>query len=162
MPRPLLLLDIGGVICIQGAFGAEGSVEVGGATRSLAPEVGGKLRELLVHFELAWASAWGAAANSNLGPALGLPPLDYVRFGSDGEFGENYKLPGVRDFVSGRAAAWVDDDLGAGCLEWARTREQPTLLVETDPHAGLAWDHVDELISFADANLEGNRSRTHG
>ena len=149
MQRPLLLVDIGGVICIKGAFGADGSVEIGGAARSLAPEIDGKLRELAGHFELAWASAWGADADSKLGPALGLPPTDQVNLAVDGAFDENYKLAGVREYVGVRPAAWVDDVLGADCHQWATSRKQPTALIETDPEVGLTWDQVDELISFA-------------
>lgn len=149
MQPPLLLLDIGGVICIPEGFGAHGSVEIGGATRSLAPEIGGKLHELVAQFDLAWASGWGADANSTLGAVLGLPPLEHVSFEAGGRFGANYKLAGIKQFVGQRAAAWVDDELGAGCRNWAESREHPTLLVETDSQTGLTWDHVDELVAFA-------------
>jgi hypothetical protein len=117
---------------------------------ALALEVDGKLQELLAHFELVWASAWGADANSTLGPVLGLPSLDHVKFEAVGEFGAHYKLGGVRACVGHRAAAWVDDDLGGGCSEWARSRRSPTLLVECEPQVGLTWEQVNVLIAFAE------------
>ena len=148
MPKPLLLLDIGGVICTQGSPDSVDFVEIAGATRALAPAIEERLHDLLAHFELAWASAWGDEANVELGPRLGLPALEHVRFLEEDEFGASYKLAGVRAFVGERPAAWVDDDLGADCREWARGRKQPTLLVETDAQVGLTGEDVEELLSF--------------
>jgi hypothetical protein len=37
------------------------------------------------------------------------------------------------------------------CLEWARSRSAPTLLVETTSAVGITAEHVQELIRWADS-----------
>ncbi len=63
----------------------------------------------------------------------------------------HWKLGPLEAYASGRALAWVDDNLDDSCFEWAETREHPTLLVPTETHLGLEEAHVAALESWAAA-----------
>ena len=41
------------------------------------------------------------------------------------------------EYAAGRPAAWVDDNIDESCREWALSREEPTLIVETASPVGL-------------------------
>lgn len=80
------------------------------------------------------------------------PVIEFGRVVWDGR--STWKLPAVREFIGERPFAWVDDDLFTDAFEWADDRETrlgiPTQLVRTSPSIGLADEHVDELLWFAD------------
>ena len=44
--------------------------------------------------------------------------------------------------------AWVDDNLDDSCYRWARERDEPTLLVPTDPALGLQEAETEALIAW--------------
>ena len=60
-------------------------------------------------------------------------------------FGEaHWKIAAVDAYASGRPAAWIDDSLDERCHAWARTRSEPTLLVETNPAVGITEEQARE------------------
>jgi hypothetical protein len=63
----------------------------------------------------------------------------------------HWKLAAIEEHAGTRPAAWIDDSLDEQCRAWARARAKraPTLLVETDPAAGLTDDRVDQLLAWA-------------
>ena len=45
--------------------------------------------------------------------------------------------------------AWIDDSFDESCYEWARGREEPTLLVPTESELGLEEVQVEALTAWA-------------
>ena len=156
MSKPLLLVDIDGVISLYG-FAPDsppaGKFEwVDGIAHFLSLRAGDHLRQLASVYELAWCSGWEEKANEYLPVALDLPtPLPYVRFEPVARLVEaHWKLAGIDMFAGPeRPLAWVDDAHDERCEAWARDRAGPTLLVETEPSVGLTERHVERLIAWA-------------
>ncbi len=155
MTRPILAVDIDGVISL---FGAEEQPDrshtklelVDGVPHLISLATGDRLLRLSEHFELAWASGWEDKANFYLPNLLGLPELPYVGFdGAVSAGGAHWKLGPLEEFAAGRPLAWVDDNFDQSCFEWAERRERPTLLVPTETHLGLEEAHVAALEAWA-------------
>lgn len=168
--KPLLFVDVDGVISTYGFAGNDG---VPGGTRPIgASAVAGngtfhnvdgiihhigagmerRLHELLPHFEAVWATGWGERANDHLVHLLSLPAeLEVVEFAVapslDGS--GHWKLDSLTTRAAARAAAWIDDGLNDACYEWAAARAEATLLVPTDPADGLRDEHVTTLVEWA-------------
>ncbi len=156
MHRPLLLIDIDGVISLFGFDPARlpaGRFEtVDGIAHYLSATAGGHLRALAARFELAWCSGWEEKANEYLPLALGLSgPLAHVSLdGHAPPAGAHWKLAAIDAYVEpSRALAWIDDAHDDRCAEWAAARPGPTLLIGTQPAIGLTQAHVDELMAWA-------------
>jgi hypothetical protein len=157
--RPLLLVDIDGVISL---FGFEltnppaGTWQmVDGIAHLLSASAGGHLRELSTSFELAWCSGWEEKANEYLPHALGLPePLPHLSFAPAAAATHgHWKLDAIDRYTgAGRPVAWIDDAHDEQCRVWARRRPGPTLLVTTDPASGLTEQQVAELLRWASAH----------
>ncbi|MDA0142562.1 HAD domain-containing protein [Solirubrobacter deserti] len=149
--RPLLLLDVDGVVCPLGDAAPDqvpiASTHVSLSHHRLLP---GWLAELAKVFELVWATTWEHDANELLAPLLGLPDLPVIQFaGTVVGPGETVKLPAIRRFVDDRAFAWVDDRLGVDATAWGAHRLAPTLLRDIDPASGLTRCDIDGLLAFA-------------
>src|SRR5258707_10132331 len=85
MNRPLLLIDVDGVISLFGfdpARRPEGRFEVvDGIAHFLSATAGEHLRRLCEEFEPAWCTGWEEKANEYLPHALGLPgPYPHISF----------------------------------------------------------------------------------
>jgi len=162
--RPLLMVDIDGVISLFGVPGRgdsqappRGSLHsVDGMVHFLSATAAAHLLELSQVYELVWASGWEERAEEHLPRLLGLPAgLPYLRFDREpGGSGSHWKLEVIERFAGGRALAWVDDCLNEACHRWAAERESPTLLVATDPRHGLTARETERLRGWA-AALEG-------
>lgn len=155
MSRPLLAIDIDGVISL---FGAETPPDraftklelVDGVPHLISLPCGERLQRLSEHFELVWASGWEDKANFYLPALLGLPDLPHVSFdGAVAAGAAHWKLGPIDEYATGRPLAWVDDNFDHSCFEWAERREQPTLLVPTETHLGLEEGHVEALRQWA-------------
>ena len=86
MDKPLLLLDVDGVISLFGfdpAKPPEGRFEmVDGIAHFLSAAAGEHLRALANDYELVWCTGWEEKANDYLPRALGLPgPLEHLTLG---------------------------------------------------------------------------------
>jgi hypothetical protein len=155
MSRPILAVDIDGVISL---FGAETPPDrsftrlelVDGVPHLISLPCGDRLQRLSEHFELVWASGWEDKANFYLPGLLGMPELPHVTFdGAVAAGGAHWKLGPLEEYGQGRAMAWIDDNFDQSCYEWAEQREQPTLLVPTETHLGLEEVHVEALRQWA-------------
>jgi hypothetical protein len=167
LPKPLLMVDIDGVISLFGGPGHGGWTEratasdgraldgsfrsIDGTLHFLSSTAAAHLLDLSALFELVWASGWEERANEHLPHLLGLPPaLPFLRFSrSVGRANAHWKLDAIETHARGRALAWIDDAFNPACHEWARARVAPTLLVQTDPERGLTSAEADELTSWA-------------
>ena len=152
--RPLLMVDIDGVISLfVGAGGepASGSFHsIEGIPHFLSATAAAHLLDLGEHFELVWASGWEERADDHLPHLLGLPAgIPFLRFDREvGRSNAHWKLDAIERHAGARPLAWIDDALDADCHAWARRREAPTLLVETDPRAGLTAREVELLMGW--------------
>jgi hypothetical protein len=175
--RPLLMVDIDGVISLFGA--AEAAVaapaaagdppplrgcfhSIDGIPHFLSAAAAAHLLELIPYFDLVWASGWEEKANEHLPRLLGLPrSLPFLRFSrppapAGGEPGPavtqgHWKLEAIDAYAAGRPLAWIDDALSSACHEWAAARSAPTLLVETVPEQGLTAREARLLQQWARA-----------
>jgi hypothetical protein len=154
--RPLLLIDVDGVISLFGfdhASPPAGRYQlVDGITHFLSASAGAHVRRLAEDFDLAWCTGWEEKANDYLPPALGLAgPLPHVVFEPDVRpAAAHWKLDGIdRHVEPSRPLAWIDDAHDDGCRSWAAGRRGPTLLVTTDPAVGLTEIEVERLLEWA-------------
>lgn len=157
-PRPLLLLDIDGVISLFGfpphdpPPGRFHAIE--GIPHYLSAAAGPQLARLAGSFDLAWASGWEDRANDHLPHLLELPgPLPFLRFerssGAGSSMRAHWKLAAVDAHAPARALAWIDDAFDGSCEQWAAGRQAPTLLIATEPAVGLTDAQADRLIAWA-------------
>jgi len=155
-PRPLLLVDVDGVLnpwlAVECPAGFREYSFFPGERVRLSEGHGALLRELADSFELVWATAWEHRANRLVCPVIALPELPVIEFPLSGtDFGFR-KLPAVIESVGDRPCAWIDDEHHPEHYHWARDRGVPTLIVDIDPAVGLTAPVAADLAEWA-ANL---------
>ena len=155
MSRPLLAVDVDGVISLFG-FDEPPSSSVArfelvdGMVHCISLGAGERLVRLTEHFEMVWATGWEEKANDYLPNILGLAEAPHLTFGGAARFGSaHWKLGPLDEYGKGRPLAWVDDSFDESCYEWARGREEPTLLVPTESAIGLEEAQTEALIAWA-------------
>jgi hypothetical protein len=170
--RPLLLVDVDGVISLFGfplhARPAGRFEMVDGIAHFPSATAGEHLRLLADAFEPVWCTGWEEKANEYLPRALGLdgpwPCLSFERAAGPGASTQgHWKLDAIDAYCGTRPLAWIDDAHGSACEAWAAQREAggaPTLLVTTEPAAGLTDPQVRELLAWAADTSRPARSRT--
>ena len=152
---PLLLVDIDGVISLFGFDPAArplGSfIAVEGIVHYLSASAGGQLRRLAERFELVWCSGWEEKANEHLPGALGLAAgLPHLSFDRRPATSAHWKLAAIDGYAGPtRPLAWIDDAHDAATRAWASARPGPTLIVATEPPAGLTEADVKCLLGWA-------------
>ena len=158
--RPLLLVDIDGVISLFGApapgqgesGAAEGSFHsIEGIPHFLSSVAAAHLHDLAALYDLVWASGWEEKADEHLPRLLGLPRgLPFLRFDrSPGRANAHWKLAAIELYAGSRPLAWLDDALDEQCRGWAGARGAPTLLVQTEPRLGLTGREARVLERWA-------------
>lgn len=159
LDRPLLLVDVDGVLALFNLVAGEEPVGVWhmieGFPYYLATGTAELLHELTEHFELVWCTGWEDRANDHLPRLLGTPgPLPVIKFARNpGRTNAHWKLDEITAFAGDRPAAWIDDALDHHCHTWADARTAagvPTLLVQTQPHLGLDRPHLEQLIAWSE------------
>jgi hypothetical protein len=161
--RPILFVDVDGVLSI---FGFDTAKElpgpfhwIDGVAHCIPPASGPLLIRLAERYELVWATGWEEKANEYLPGILALPfvELPCLTFDGRATFGSSHwKLEAIDEYAGDRPAAWIDDHMEDACRLWARSREAPTLLVETKAATGLTQAHVEELLAWA-GTIEAGR-----
>jgi Swiss Army Knife RNA repair-like protein len=158
--KPLLLMDIDGVISLwgfemdmrpPGAFAV-----IDGIPHFLSTRAAEHLLTLQDAFDLVWCSGWEEKADEYLphllGLPRGLPHLSFERSRADVSARAHWKLAAIDAFAGlDRPLAWVDDAFNDACHAWALERGAPTLLVQTEPRDGLREDHAAALAAWAAA-----------
>jgi hypothetical protein len=155
--RPLLLIDVDGVISLFGFDPGRRPpgrlAMVDGLPHLLADHAGDRLTRLARSFESVWCTGWEERAAEHLPGLLGLAgaPYPHLTFeGFDGQPGRHWKLDAIDAYAGDeRALAWVDDGHDERTREWADQRPGPTLLVTTDPALGLTHEQVERLEEWA-------------
>lgn len=154
MKRPLLLIDVDGVISLFG-FGQTDPPPgryafVDGFPHLLSAQAGELLRRLAEAFECVWCTGWEDRADEHLPALLGTPRgWAHLTFGPSAG---HWKLAAIDAYAGPeRPAAWIDDAHDEACARWAAERPGPTRLILTDPAVGLTPEHVEELLSWRDA-----------
>ena len=169
--KPILLLDVDGVILLQRASGpsimrtAHGFID---------RDVAERLYELDGLFEIVWCTGWEHYANEVIGPMFGMgklpvvslsnhfkgdwtprPHYDPEDIGTDRDATmnalSNWKLPGVKHWLgdSDHPVAWLDDEIGQTDVKrWAQKRGK-TKLVRTHASRGLTESEMRVLVDFA-------------
>ena len=161
MVKPVLFVDVDGVLSLFGFAGAEAIPGpfhwIDGIAHCIPAASGPHLVRLADHFELVWATGWEEKANEYLPQILGLPfrELPCLTFDGRAMFGSSHwKLGAIEAYAGQRPAAWIDDNVEDACRDWADGRTAPTLLIETDPAVGITADHVEELIDWARSTVQ--------
>jgi hypothetical protein len=156
--KPVLLVDIDGVISLWGfpsderPDGTWHSVE--GIPHFLSATAAGHLHELARWFDLVWCSGWEERAGEHLPALIGAPDIPHLSFDRNpGKANAHWKLAAIERHAGDRPLAWIDDALDERCEAWAadRAATAPTLLLRTDPAAGLTGDGVERLRRWAAA-----------
>jgi hypothetical protein len=155
--RPLLFVDVDGVISLFGFPNAESAPGrfhfVDGIAHCIGPNSGGRLKRLIQRFDAVWATGWEDKANEYLPSLLGMRDLNLPVLGFDGRavFGSaHWKVDAIDQYAGDRPAAWIDDNLDDRCERWADERDAPTLLLRTNPATGISDEHVERLLTWAD------------
>jgi hypothetical protein len=158
MTRPLLLIDIDGVISLFGFAAGQPPpgryLLVDGIPHFLSATAATLLADLAGEFELVWCSGWEEKADEYLPLALGLPAgLPHLTFAdTSAPDGRHWKLSGIEAYAgSDRPLAWIDDAFDDSCRAWALARPAPTQLVATDPSEGLTARQAADLRRWAAA-----------
>jgi hypothetical protein len=162
--RPLLMVDIDGVISLFGPFGGGAGVAPEGSFHSiegiphfLSSTAAAHLLALGDVYDLVWCSGWEERADEHLPHLLGLPArLPHLCFaravgGRTHHTRAHWKLDAIGAYAGERALAWVDDALDDDCRAWAAARTAPTLLVQTAPERGLTAPEAQQLAAWAAA-----------
>ncbi len=154
--KPLLMVDIDGVISLFGADGpsAQGTFHsIDGIPHFLSSTAAAHLLGLAEDFDLVWASGWEDRAEEYLPHLLGLPAgLPFLNFErSPGTTNAHWKLAAIDAYAGRRPLAWIDDAFNEACHEWAGERPAPTLLVRTEPRDGLTLREARLLQEWARA-----------
>ena len=160
MAKPLLLVDVDGVISLFGFdphHPPPGSwLMVDGIAHWISAGASTRLHRLSGAYELAWCTGWEEKANEYLVHALrlggSLPFLSFDR--AVGRSNAHWKLDAIDAFAGpDRPLAWLDDAHNLDCDAWALERTAPTLLAGCDPAVGLTDQHVADLLAWAGAEL---------
>jgi hypothetical protein len=152
-PKPLLFMDIDGVLSLFG-FQSDSRpggqwLNVDGIVHLISATASEHLHQLMASYELVWCSGWEEKANEHLPTALRLPgPLPFLTFSARAG-APHWKLASIDEHAGERPLAWVDDAHDDACRAWAAARAAPTLLVTTDPPTGLTAADVDRLLAWA-------------
>jgi hypothetical protein len=162
-PKPLLLVDVDGVISLFG-FAQDRRPAgrfhwVNGVLHFISAGAGGNLLRLAERFELVWATGWEETANEYLPRLIGLPgELPCLHFDEYAVFGSaHWKLAAIEAYAGPtRPTAWIDDSLTEDCHTWAEGRSGPTLLVQTESAEGIQDSHVEELLAWANELQDGS------
>jgi hypothetical protein len=157
MYRPILLLDVDGVISLFGFDHrrppAGHYALVDGTMHFLSATAAALIDELARGFELVWCTGWEERADEHLPAQLGLPRgLAHLTFATavTTAVPRHWKLDAIDAFAGpGRPLAWIDDAHDDSCREWAADRAGPTLLIVTEPAIGITPAHVRGLGDWA-------------
>lgn len=152
MDRPLLFLDVDGVLNPFGAACPAGYAEhdlfPGQEPVRVNPEHGTWITELRAAFDVVWATFWNEAANRLLAPLLRIDPLPVLVITS-APCAPDTKVPPIASYAGRRPAIWIDDAHPPDARAWSQARQAPTRLITTEPAIGLTRPQVRQALHWA-------------
>jgi hypothetical protein len=161
--RPLLLIDVDGVVSLFGFDFADPPsgfpAWVDGTPHWLASDVGPRLERLSRTFACVWCTGWEERAEEHLPHLLGLQGgWPHLTFTQPPTPPAHWKLQAIDAHAGAeRPVAWIDDAHDDACREWAARRPGATLLVTTHPAVGLTDAHVEAIERWAAATAAAQR-----
>ena len=169
--KPLLMVDIDGVISLFGVLAAAGPASrrrappaargrfhsIDGIPHFLSSTAAAHLLALADDFDLVWASGWEEQAEEYLPHLLGLPAgLPSCASSARARARPTPTGSSTRSTPTRAAPAGLDRRrLQRGLPRWARARPAPTLLVQTEPEDGLTSGRRELLAAWARQRAEG-------
>jgi len=148
-PRPVLLLDVDGVLNVPRTGCEAVRLADGPYAWSFNPVEPALpfLRWAWTHFAVHWLTSWRNAANVIAGWA-GLPKI--TALDADAGVSGDWKLEAVkRRFARRRCSVvWIEDGISPAALAWIGARPN-FRYVETDPFKGLTTEHIRAAAEFA-------------
>lgn len=171
MDKPLLLVDVDGVLCpfgwdtmhFDGGIPTESTINRLRKSRfpgyvyqehayvHVSQDNAQRLVDLSEIFELAWCTGWGDKANEVIGPLHNLPELPVVEINGFSPH-IHWKLDAIEEFVGDKPYAFIDDDITDLGVVYANLRNHsiPTLWLPIHCHEGLTEAHYEDLVAFAE------------
>jgi hypothetical protein len=149
--RPLLLVDVDGVISLFGPGEDCVPALVEGIPHLLSRRAAAVLLRLAPRFECVWCTGWEDRAEAHLPHLLGLPGgWEHLALSDRPADAAHWKLAAIDAFAGAdRPLVWIDDAHDDRCHAWARARAGDTLLVTTDPAAGLTEAEAERVERWA-------------
>lgn len=152
--RPLLLIDVDGVLCPFDGWldgGYPGFTFHARWNVYASTDNSRRLEQLGERFDRVWCTGWENDANVAIAPLHGLPQLPVLPVLNGAAHPVHWKLPGIEAYVGDRPYAFIDDQIGDLGVEYARERDKriPTFWLPIQCSVGLTDDHVNALETFA-------------
>jgi hypothetical protein len=149
--KPLLLLDVDGVLCPISDRPPSPDYEKVGYLW-VSPKNSDRVRSLQEGFEVHWATGWQHAANEIIAPIHMLPqfPVMPIRFATlDSPI--HWKFSDIMRYVGKRPFAFVDDEIDIDGVKFAQARSHtiPTLFAPIPPQIGLTDAHTEVLKEWS-------------
>lgn len=133
LDRPLLFLDVDGVVNVLGAVGEVERWSFPDGRLLVTPTgIARRLGVLAEGFDVVWATTWGTGAPEVLGHLLGVgsdwPVLDF----------DDLKWPAIQEQAGVRRFAWIDDNAAADVPTWQRPSDVAFVLADGGSVNGFA------------------------
>lgn len=156
MSKPLLLLDVDGVLCPFRGFDlfCLGYEKYEGFTWHPRHMVhtseanAARVQRLMESFDIHWCTGWEHSANDVISPLHNVPRFPVVEIKAYSRH-IHWKFDAIEAYVGDRPYAFVDDDIEDDGLAYADARATPTMWLPTSCSEGLTDEHVEKLEEFA-------------
>lgn len=147
--RPIILLDIDGVINMFGRLGPTQQHIPPGIPVQYPPQIHASIARLAKLGQLIWCSTWLQLANFGLHSDLGLPELPLIEPLADNPKAILWKLNSVAKHLAEwqKPIIWIEDGFRPQVHSWAQQRSQQgrfTQLIDVR-ETGLIPQVVDQL-----------------